>query len=131
MLIIVLSRLKAKLNSSFLNIKPDLEATEAPMMVLFTVQILIEKVKEVSQEAFITFIDYSKAFDNVRHEHLFNTMEQMGFPKHLVVLLQRLYTDQLATIRWNNQHCDLFPIKNEYVRDAFFRLICLAFIQSR
>ena len=35
----------------------------------------------------------------------------MGFPKHLVVLLQRLYTDQLATIRWNNQHCDLFPIK--------------------
>ena len=79
--------------------------------MLFVLQIMIEKIRNSNQEAFITFIDYSKAFDNVIHQHLFETILQMGFPRHLVSLIAGLYQDQKATIRWNGDHCEYFDIK--------------------
>ena len=34
----------------------------------------------------------------------------MGFPMHIVRLIQALYTDQGAKIRWNGSHTDSFKI---------------------
>ena len=111
MLTILLNRLKAKIDEEMSEYQAGFRQNRGTADMLFTIQILIEKVREVDQEAFLTFIDYSKAFDNVKHKHLFETMKKMGFPKHLVNLLENLYSDQRATIRWNNQHCEVFPIK--------------------
>jgi len=82
---------------------------------LFVLQIMIEKIRYSNQEAFITFIDYSKAFDSVIHHHLFETMLQMGFPRHLVSLIAGLYQDQRATIRWKGDHCEYFDLYTEQV----------------
>ena len=35
--------------------------------MMFVLQILIEKIRNMEQETFITFIDYSKVFDSVVH----------------------------------------------------------------
>ena len=77
----------------------------------FVLQLLIEKLRNNSQEALVTFIDYSKAFDSVIHTELFATMDKMGFPKHLTRLIEGLYKDQKATIRWNRANCEYFDIK--------------------
>ena len=37
-------------------------------------------------------------------------MEEMGFPKHLIKLIEGLYCDQEALIRWNKCHTDPFQI---------------------
>jgi hypothetical protein len=79
--------------------------------MLFVLQILTEKIRNTAQEAFITFIDYSKAFDSVIHDHLFKTMITMGFPKHLVSLIASLCENQKVTIRWNGEQCNYFQIK--------------------
>ena len=83
--------------------------------MLCALQSLIEKVNECtsvdhSLEGYIVFIDYSKAFDNVSHPKLFETMKDMGFPIHLVNLIAGLYCDQEALIRWNRDHTDPFKI---------------------
>ena len=65
MLIIILNRLKAKIEQELSEYQAGFRSYRSTYDMLFNVQILIEKVKEVRQEAFITFIDYSKAFDNV------------------------------------------------------------------
>ena len=88
--------------------RPALEQEEA--LMLCALQIMIEKLNEVHQEAYIIFIDYSKAFDSVEHEKLFQTLIEMGFPTHLVALIQSLYTDQEIKIRWNNNHTENFRI---------------------
>ena len=90
-------------------------------MLFIVLQVLIEKIRNTDQDAFITFIDYSKAFDSVKHHHLFQTMERMGFPKHLISLIEALYENQKATIRWNGQHCRHFSIKKGA---ASYHLIC-------
>ncbi len=78
--------------------------------MLFTHQNFIEKIRNTEEEAFITFIDYSKAFDSVKHYRLFEIMLEMGFPKHLVSLIAGLYDHQEATIRWNGEHTEFLGI---------------------
>ena len=56
------------------------------------------------EEAFLTFIEYSKAVDSVKHHRLPDFIMTMGFPKHLVALIACLYHNQKATIRWNGEH---------------------------
>ena len=70
----------------------------------------MEKIIAIGQKAFIMFIDYSKAFDSVSHIKLFSAMIEMGFPAHLVALLQSLYVNQKAKIRWNGENTDEFNL---------------------
>ena len=78
--------------------------------MLVYLQVLIEKVMAMNQHAFILFVDYSKAFDSVCHSRLFNALLKMGFPKHLVILLQSLFVNQRTIIRWNGEHASEFEI---------------------
>ena len=71
---------------------------------------MIEKLIETKEIAFITFIDYSKASDNVSHNQLFNIMIQMVFPTHLVYWIQNLYIKQQVRIGWNIWETELFSI---------------------
>ena len=42
---------------------------------------------------------------------MFEILTEMGFPKHLVALLEALYNDQSAVIRWNGRHSSPFKIE--------------------
>ena len=61
--------------------------------------------------AYITFIDYSKAFDSVIHSFLMDIMQTMGFPRHITSLIVSLYKTQKATIRCNGDNCEPFNIE--------------------
>ena len=117
LLIVILNRLKNKVESEISDCQAGYRSGRGTIDMLFVLQILIEKVRNTKEEAFITFIDYSKAFDSVQHEHLFQTMLKMGFPEHLVSLISNLYTNQNATIRWNGEHSGQFHI-NKGVRQG-------------
>ena len=64
----------------------------------------------IGGQALVYFIDYSKAFDSISHVQLFDIMLELGFPEHIVALLQSLYIDQPAVIRWNGSTTETFPI---------------------
>ena len=72
---------------------------------------MIEKLRQNNEESYVTFIDYSKAFDSVIHEELFDIMIRMGSPRHLISLIASLYKDQKVTIHWNNTNSDYFNIE--------------------
>ena len=110
LLIIILNRMKNKVEEELSNCQAGYRSNRGTTDMLFVLQLLIEKIRNSEGEAFITFIDYSKAFDSVSHQHLFKTMLKMGFPNHLVSLIAGLYEDQKATIRWNGEHCEYFEI---------------------
>ena len=57
--------------------------------MLFILQLVIEKTLELEEkEVYLTFVDYSKAFDTVDHRMFFETMIEMGIPYHLVQLIE-------------------------------------------
>jgi len=52
---------------------------------------IMERSREYNQDVFLCFIDYKKAFDCVDHELMWITLQEMGFPEHLIDLLKELH----------------------------------------
>ena len=102
--------MEAKINAELPDEQAGFRRGRGTSDMLVLLQSIIEKVASTNSEAYITFIDYSKAFDSVSHVQLFNVMHKMGFPVHIVSLLQSLYQDQTAQIRWNGNHTKSFGI---------------------
>ena len=111
LLIIILNRMKQKVEQELSECQAGYRANRGTTDMLFILQIIIEKIRDSNNEGFITFIDYSKAFDSVIHSKLLEVMTKMAFPKHLISLIASLYQDQKATIRWNNENCAPFNIQ--------------------
>ena len=66
-----------------------------------------EKGRELQKKTYFCFIEYTKAFDCVDHNKLWNILQAMGIPVHLTCLLRNLYAGQEAKVRtgqtWNNR----------------------------
>ena len=69
---------------------------------------IIKKAREFQKN--ICFIDYSKAFDCVDHNKLWEILQEMGIPNHLTCLLRNLYAGQEATVRSRHETTDWFQI---------------------
>ncbi|MBL2162327.1 hypothetical protein ELI72_30530, partial [Klebsiella pneumoniae] len=57
---------------------------------------IIEKSREFQKNVYFFFIDYAKVFDCVDHNKLWEILEEMNLPDHLICLLRNLYAGQEA-----------------------------------
>ena len=60
---------------------------------------IIEKAREFQKNIYFCFIDYTKAFDCMDHNKLWEILEEMRIPNHVTCLLRKLYVGQEATVR--------------------------------
>ena len=67
---------------------------------------------------------YTKAFDCVDHNKLWNILKEMGISDHLTCLLRNLYTGQEATVRTGHGTTDWFQI-GKGVRQGCILSACL------
>ena len=78
---------------------------------IVNIRIIIEKCRDQNIPLYMCFIDYAKAFDCVSHRKLWDTMEQMGFPVHIIQLVSNLYKEQESVVRTTNGDTDWFKIE--------------------
>ena len=64
------------------------------------------------------FIAYSKAFECVSHVKLWDMMEQICFPVHIIQLVANLYKEQESVVRTTNGDTDWFKIERGVDRAA-------------
>ena len=69
---------------------------------------IIEKAREFQKN--ICFISYTKAFDCVDNNKLWNILKEIGIPDHLTCLLRNLFAGQEATARTGQGTTDWFQI---------------------
>ena len=62
---------------------------------------ILIKSRECGHNLYICFIDYRKAFDSVVHDVLWTSMVEMGFPAHIIQLIEGRYDNQKAVVRTN------------------------------
>ena len=84
---------------------------------------IIEKAREF-QNIYFCLIDYTKAFDCVDYNKLWEILKEMGIPDHLTCLLRNLYAGQEATVRTGHGTTNWFPIGKE-VRQGCMLSSCL------
>lgn len=63
---------------------------------------LIEKAREYSVSIYLCFVDYEKAFDNVRWPKLWSTLEESRVTIHLITLVKNLYEASGAAVKIEN-----------------------------
>ena len=68
----------------------------------------MEKAREFQKPINFYFIDYTKAFDCVDQNKVWEILKEMGTPDHQTCLLRNLYAVQEATVRTGHGKIDWF-----------------------
>ena len=71
---------------------------------------IIKKARGFQKNIYFYPINYTKAFDCVDHNKLWEILQKMGIPDHLTHLLRNLYAGQEATVRTGHGKTDWFQI---------------------
>ena len=95
---IMAQRMKVKLQEEIAEEQASFISEKSTRNQIMNLKLIIEKYKEYNKALHICFIDYSTAFDTISHNKLWQIMCNMGFPQHLLKLLQVWYQGQRATV---------------------------------
>ena len=91
---------------------------------------IIEKAREFQKNIYFCFIDYTKAFDCVDHNKLWNILKEMGIPDRLTYLLRHVYAGQEATVRAVHGTTDGSKLGKEYIKTGYCHFAYLTYMQS-
>ena len=72
---------------------------------------ITEKARKFQKNIYFCSIDYTKAFDCVDHNKLWEILQEMGIPGHLNCLWRNLYSGQEATVGTGRGTTDWFQIE--------------------
>ena len=70
---------------------------------IFILRNICERSIEVNKDLYLCFIDFTKAFDRVRHTKLLNMLQDLDLDGKDIRLVRNLYWDQSAAIRYQNE----------------------------
>ena len=59
-----------------------------------TIHWIMERAREFLRNIYFSFIDYTKAFDSVDHNKLWEILKEMEVPDHLTCFLRNMYAGQ-------------------------------------
>ena len=85
---------------------------------------IIKKSREFPKNIYLSFIDYTKPFDSVGHNKLWNILKEIGVPENLTCILRSLYAGQEATVRTGHRTINWFQIGKEVCQGCILSL-CL------
>ena len=110
MLKILQARLQQYMNRELPGIQAGFRKGRGTRDQIANIRCIIKKAREFQKNIYFCFIDYTKAFDYVDHNKLWNILKQMGIPDHLTCLLRNLDAGQEATVRTGHGTTDWFQI---------------------
>ena len=74
---VLMLRMRKSLRPEIAKTQFDFVPDKGTRNAIFTLSMLMERCIEVQKDLYIYFIDYSKAFDKVKHEKLFEMLNQL------------------------------------------------------
>ena len=101
-----------------------LDKAEEPEIKLSISPESSKKQESSRKSSTFCFTDYTKAFDCVGHNKLWEILKEMGIPDHLTHLLGNLYTGQEPTVTSGYGPTDWFQIGKGVHQDCILSL-CL------
>ncbi len=121
------------------NLLPSSQAAYQPgrgtIEQILCMEQIIEKSLEFNNPTFITFIDYTKAFDSIHLESLWILLSKTNINKRYITLLKETYDSSTATIRTdigNTRKINILKgVKQGDVLSAILFCIVIAAIQQQ
>ena len=136
LLLIILKRIPNKIN---VNVGPEQAGFRKDSVTregIFNLRLITEKYLEKQKDIYACFIDYSKAFDTVKHQELLQCLKTTDIEENDIALIANLYWQQKTIVKINNdiseplkiekgvrQGCVLSPALFNLYTDIIFRNI--------
>ena len=110
MLKILQARLQQYVNHELPDVQDGFRKGRETRDQIANIRWIIEKAREFQKNIYFCFTDYTKVFDCVDHNKLWNILKEMEIPDHLTCLLRNLYAGQEATVRTGHGTTDWYQI---------------------
>ncbi|GFO30487.1 endonuclease-reverse transcriptase [Plakobranchus ocellatus] len=78
---------------------------------IYILRTLIERAPEVQKDVYLCFIDYTKAFDRVRHDEIITQLKQLNIDGKDLRIIKTMYWEQTAAMRIENKTSTFQDIK--------------------
>ena len=99
MLKVLMKRMKRPIRQEIADVQCGFTEGKGTTNAIFIMRNLMERSIEVQKDIFLCFIDYSKAFDKVRHEKLFAILDKLDIDGKTLRWIRNLYWEQTAAVR--------------------------------
>ena len=99
--------------------------TQNAILVLVTIA---KRMIQVQKPLFVCFIDYSKAYDKVHHDKLFDIVQELGIDRKNLRFLRNLYWIKLQVFESETKSNNTQKSKEEYDKTMSSPLIYFTFI---
>ena len=110
MLRVLMNRMRDKILPEISETQFGSMADKGTRNAIFALRTIMERATEVQKDLYLCFIDYSKAFDKVKHSNLFNILQRLNCDGRDLRVLRNLYWEQEAAIRIDNEYSEYKPI---------------------
>ena len=103
MLRILQVRLQQYVNLELPDVQIGFRKSRGTRDKIASIRWIIDKAKEFQKNIYFCFIVYVKAFDSVDHNKLWEILQVIGIPDHLICFLRNVYAGQEARVRTGHE----------------------------
>jgi uncharacterized membrane-anchored protein YhcB (DUF1043 family) len=108
---IVINRIRGRTLHEIAPVQYGFMPDKGTRNAVFVLRRLVERSVEKQKDVYTCFIDYSKAFDTVKHESLVKLLQSLDVDDTDTRLLANLYWNQTAAVKCDNELSEWMPIK--------------------
>ena len=94
---------------------------------IFNLRIICERATDVQKDVSICFIDYTKAFDRVKHFKMMECLSEIGIDDEDLQIITKLYWEQSESVRTESGMTSEFKYRKEYDRAVYYHQIYLIY----
>merc|ERR1712002_72256 len=95
---LILNRLLPKIEPILRKNQNGFRAGRSTLSQILALRRIIEEITNCNKEAVFIFVDFSKAFDSIDRNKMFDILSLYGIPKFIIEAIQVLYTSTSSTI---------------------------------
>ncbi|KAI8430992.1 hypothetical protein MSG28_001085 [Choristoneura fumiferana] len=96
---VILERISKKLDENQPREQAGFRQKYSTLDHIHAVKQVIQKYNEYNKNLYMAFIDYSKAFDSIRHTAIWDSLEQQGIPSIYINIIKNIYLNGEARIQ--------------------------------
>ena len=100
---VIMNRIRGRTLNDISEVQYGFMPDRGTRNAIFVLRRLVERMIEKQKDVYVCFIDYSKAFDTVKHEPLIELLQSLDIDPQDVKLLANLYWNQQAAVRHNGE----------------------------
>ena len=107
---VIMKRMENKLEEEVSNTQAGFRKNRGTRNHIFNLKMIIQKYQEGNTDLHTCFFKYSKAFDCVKHEKLWQTLQEMNFDNKIISPIKSICEDQQSAVQLENETAEWFPV---------------------